>query len=254
LTAIDLEEGVTCTVATGPGVTFKVPLPDCPSLVAVMLAEPTTNPVATPAAVTVATAVLLDAQVTVRPVSKVPFASLRVAVKFEVDPLWTLALAGETVTVATGAMETVTVAVPDFPSLVAVMVDVPTVNPVTRPADVTLATSRLLELHVTTRLVTTRPLTSFTVAVNGVVPAMKIEAVGGVTVTVPTGASVTVIAELPTFPSLVAVIIADPDAPPVTRPVEDTLATLGLFDAHVTTRSVTTVPFWSFTVAVSCVV
>jgi len=75
-----LKGGDTWTDATGPGVTVMVPEPDLPSLVAVIVAVPTSNAVATPELETVATPVLLDAQVTVRPVSTLPFASFNVAV------------------------------------------------------------------------------------------------------------------------------------------------------------------------------
>lgn len=63
-----------------------------------------------------------------------------------------------------------------------------------------------------------------------------------------------VIAEMPTLVSLVAMIIADPAATPVTRPVEDTDATAELLVVQVTKRSVTVVPTESFTVVESCTV
>src|SRR5438046_1642229 len=78
-------------------------VPLCASLVAVMVAGPTVAPLTSPLPLTVATAVLLDAQVTVRPVSVLPFASLRVAVSWNVRPVGTVADAGVTVTDATGA-------------------------------------------------------------------------------------------------------------------------------------------------------
>jgi hypothetical protein len=75
-------------------------------------------------------------------------------------------LVGCNVTLPTGTGKTVTLAVPLFPSLVAVIVTVPGVTPVTRPEAETVAIAVLLELHVTTRSVTTVPFRSFTVAVN----------------------------------------------------------------------------------------
>jgi len=146
------------------------------------------------------------------------------------------------VTVATGASVTVMAEDPDFPSLVAVMVAVPGVSPETTPVDDTVATSGLLELQVTTRLVTTVPFTSLTTTVRVVDPRTRIVADGGDTVTVPTGATVTVTVADPDFPSLVAVIVAVPGATPVTTPVDDTVAIPGFAEAHVTTRSVTTTP------------
>src|SRR5947199_9833321 len=78
-------------------------VPLCASLVAVMVAGPTVAPLTSPLPVTVATAVLLDAQVTVRPVSTLPFASLRVAVSCTVGPAGTEAGAGGAGTAARGA-------------------------------------------------------------------------------------------------------------------------------------------------------
>jgi hypothetical protein len=175
----DADGGVTTTVATGPGVTVNVPLPDFPSLVAVIVAVPTTKPVATPACVTVATVVLLELQVITRPVTTAPLMSLVVAVKAVVEPLATPAVNGATVTLPTGIGVTVTLEVPDFPSLVAVIVVVPGLEPVTTPPELTLATSGLLDDHATMRFVTTVPLTSVTVTVNGVVAPVMMVAVGG---------------------------------------------------------------------------
>src|SRR5205809_730624 len=63
---------------------------------------------------------------------------------------------------------------------------------------------------------------------------------------------VTVMAELPLFPSLVAVIVADPAVTPVTSPVPFTLAADGLLLDHVIDRPTSVLPFASFSVAVSC--
>ena len=75
-----------------------------------------------PVELTVATAVLSLAQVTTRPLSTFPFASLGVAVNCTVWPRNTVGVAGVTVTDATGTWITVIAAVPLFVSLVAVMV------------------------------------------------------------------------------------------------------------------------------------
>src|SRR5207247_10950986 len=61
------------------------------------------------------------------------------------------AVAGLTVSDATGTFETVIVAIPPFPSLVAVIVAVPAATPVTSPAADTVATDVALVAHVTTR-------------------------------------------------------------------------------------------------------
>jgi hypothetical protein len=237
---IEADGGVTATDATGPGVTVIEPEPDAVTGRGDRR-RATNTAVARPDAETVAVAVLPDVHVTVRPVSTFPSASFSVALNCKVDPLGTFTEVGVTVTVATGASVTVTTDVPDCDSLVAVMVDVPGRSPDTTPLEETLATRVLLELHVTGRL-TTVPLTSFTTALKVVVPSTMTVAVGGETTTLPTGATVTVTTELPDLVSLVAVIVADPGDTAVTTPLGDTVATPVLFDAHVTTRSVTTVP------------
>ena len=76
-----------------------------------IVADPATTPVTRPLPFTVATAMLLLAQVTTRPASGVPLASLGVAVSCTVCPTGTLADAGLTVTEATGTVVMVTAAV-----------------------------------------------------------------------------------------------------------------------------------------------
>src|SRR5690349_8000611 len=73
----------------------------------------------------------------------------------------------------------------------------------------------------------------------------------GETVTLATGTGTTVMVEVPVFPSLVAVIVAVPSATAVTRPVAETDAVPFALELQLTDRSVTVVPFRSFTVAVS---
>src|SRR5205807_8975249 len=77
---------------------------------------------------------------------------------------------------------------------------------------------------------------------------------GGVTSTVATGTFVTVIDEVPLFPSLVAVIVAEPGVTPETRPPLLTVATAVLELDHVTVRPESGAPLASFGVAVSCTV
>jgi hypothetical protein len=57
----------------------------------------------------------------------------------------------------------------------------------------------------------------------------------GVTVTVITG-TVTVIADVPVWPSLVAVIVVVPPLTAVTNPLPSTVATDGTLDVHETAR------------------
>jgi hypothetical protein len=83
---------------------------------------------------------------------------------------------------------------------------------------------------------------------------MITDAVGEPNVTVATGVNVTVATDDPHFPSLVAVIVAVPAPTAVTVPTVDTVATFALLVSHVTTRSVTTVPWTFLTVADNVVV
>src|SRR5256712_3185176 len=141
---------------------------------------------------------------------------------------------------------TVTAAVPVLPSLVAVIVTGPPgTTPVTSPLAFTLAIVLSLDCHVITRPVNGLPFASLGVAVSCAVPPAATLAVAGVTVTDATGAGVTVIAEVPLWPSLVAVIVAEPATFAVTRPLLLTVATDVLFEDHVTVRPVRTLPLAS---------
>src|SRR5439155_22279108 len=74
----------------------------------------------------------------------------------------------------------------------------------------------------------------------------------GLTVTEATGRAVTVMVDVPLFPSDVAVMVAEPAVAPVTRPLLVTLATLVLLLDQLTVRPDSGVPFASFGVATSC--
>ncbi len=176
LTAVmEVGERVTVTDATGIGLTVivGVGLELTDSLVAVIVAVPVPTAVTVavePLALTVNTAVLLEAHVIVRPVSTPPFASFVVGVSCCVPPTIIGVVGAETVTVATGAGVTAISALPVIPSLVAVMFAVPTLTAVTSPVDrPTVATPVLLELHAVMRPVRTRPCASSNVAVACVV-------------------------------------------------------------------------------------
>src|SRR2546425_3377395 len=184
---------------TPTGVTVTLDVPLCPSLVAVMVAEPAATPVTSPLPFTVAAAVLLLDQVTTRPVSGRPLASFGVAVSWTVRPTVTLAGEGVTVTLATGTGVTVTTDVPLCPSLVAVIVAEPAATPVTSPLPFTVAAAVLLLDHVTTRPVSGVPLASLGVAVSGTVEPCCTLAGDGVTVTEATGTG-TVITDVPLCP------------------------------------------------------
>src|SRR6266516_6034893 len=248
------DAGVTVTDATGTGVTVMADAPLFPSLVAVIVAGPAALPVTSPLALTVASAVLLLAQVTVRPLSGFPFASFGVAVSCTVWPTCTDAVAGLTVTAATGTLLTVIVAVPLCPSLVAVIVAEPAAPPVTSPLALTVATAVLLLAHVTVRPANRLPFASFGVALSCTVRPTWTDAVAGFTVTDATGTVLTVIVAVPLCPSEIAVIVAEPAATPVTSPLALTVATAVLPLAQVIVRPVRVLPFASLGVAASCTV
>jgi hypothetical protein len=134
----------------------------------------------------------------------------------------------------------------------AVIVAVPAATPVTRPLVDTDATVGALEVHVTGRPVSALPAESFGVAASWTVCPTARLAVAGATATDATGAIITVIAAVLAFPSLVAVIVAEPWVTAVTRPPALTVATLGLLLAHVTGRPVSGLLAESRGVAASC--
>src|SRR5439155_26406768 len=85
--------GLTVTDATGTIATVTLAVPLCPSLVAVIVADPAATPVTSPAAVTVAIAVFELVHATPRPVSTFPAASFGVALSCVVAPTKTFAVA-----------------------------------------------------------------------------------------------------------------------------------------------------------------
>src|SRR5438309_1897452 len=120
---------------------------------------------------------------------------------------------------------TVMAAVPLCPSLVALIVMEPGLTPETRPLLLTVATAVLELDHVTVRPESGFPPASLGVPVSCTVWPACTEAEGGVTSTDATGTFVTLIDEVPLFPSLVAVIVAEPGVTPETRPLLLTVAT-----------------------------
>src|SRR3954452_20820927 len=90
----------------GGALTVSVAVPDLPPPVAVMVVVPAATPVAMPALVIVAAAVLDDCQENVVATSVCPCAFLAVAVNVCVAPTVTLGLEGDRVTVATLVLST----------------------------------------------------------------------------------------------------------------------------------------------------
>jgi hypothetical protein len=78
-----------------------------------------------------------------------------------------------------------------------------------------------------------------------VVAPANIDADVGATVTVVTtgGTAVTVMLDVPVFPEIVAVIVAEPAVTPLTTPLEFTVAAAALLVDHVTVCPVMTLPF-----------
>ena len=166
--------GLTVTEFTGGGgagltvMTGVVALTD--SLVAVIVAVPAPAAVTRPEADTVNTELLLDPQVTRRPVSTFPFASRVCAVSCCVAPMTIGVVAPDSVTLATGggdAVVTVIELAPSFPSLVARMsIGPPTPAAVTRPLALTLATVIFSDAQVIVRPVSTFPAASLSVTTS----------------------------------------------------------------------------------------
>src|SRR5205823_6078796 len=200
---------------------------------------------------TVATAPVELVHTTPRPVSGLPFASFGVAVSWTVPPGCRPTAAGVTATDATGAAVTLISAVPLWPSLVAVIVAEPAATLVTSPLAFTVATAGVLLAHVTTRPDSGLSLTSLGVAASCTVWPACIVADPGVTPTDATGPLATATAAVPLLPSDVAVIVAEPTATAVARPLAVTGATAALLLAQVTTRPANGLPPVSCGVAAS---
>lgn len=149
---------------------------------------------------------------------------------------------------------TATEAVPDALPLIAVIVAVPPPTAVTTPVAETVATPVLLLLHVIGASGITVPDASFAVAVSDTLSPMASVLRDGPTVIDATGGGRTTMVAVPGFPSLVAVIVADPAATPVTKPLASTLAMLGELLDQVNVRLASGLCWASNAAAVSCTV
>jgi hypothetical protein len=202
------------------------------TVVAVIVAAPTTTPVTNPLGLTVAISLLDEFQVTLLFVA---FAGNTVSVSCCVPPTLIEADVGLTLTDAAGTGATVIklVAVKPPSCVVAVIDADPMETPVTNPSVFTVTIPLSDELQVTVLL---EALTGNTVAVSCCVPATLIVAVVGLTDTDVAGTGVTVIALVVVKPPscVVTVIVADPIETAVTRPVALTVATELFDELHVT--------------------
>jgi hypothetical protein len=173
------EESVTLTTGGGGALVTVITGVVAPivSLVAVIVAVPTPAAVTVTvaplevltelAALTVNTAVLLETQLTVRPLRALPPPSLGMAVKTCVAPTVIGVVGAESVTAATGTGLTEIELVPDRPSLVAVIVTgPPTLTAVTKPLASTLDTPGAPEVQAIARPESVFPPTSVRVAIS----------------------------------------------------------------------------------------
>jgi hypothetical protein len=173
-------------LATGAGLIVSVALPVFPSLIAMICTEPAPTAVTTPAGDTVASALLPELHVTLRPVRMLPDASRVVAVACVVWPRVMDVEASETVTIATGTGTTVIDEVPVFPSLVALIVALPSPTAVTKPLADTVAIDGASDNHVTVRPLKTLLLSSLVSPASWRLVPMTTFADGGLTITVAT--------------------------------------------------------------------
>ena len=141
-----------------------------------------------------------------------------------------------------------------LPSTVAVTNAVPVAIAVTTPDPETVTTSGALDAHVTFRPRSVFAAASASDTVSSSVCPTGIVTVAGASVTFATGTTrvVTVTSVEAESPSLVAVIVAVPAASPVTSPSGDTETLAESELVQSTSRSVSTWPFASSTVAASC--
>jgi hypothetical protein len=250
------------TVAVGTTTVIVGDVPLCPSYVPVIVTVPAATAVTVPDDDTVATPVLVDAQLGVT-VDVVP--SLYVAVALtvvvappisDVDDALTVTL--DTVTVSTGAFTVMVGDVPLCPSYVPVIVTVPAATAVTVPDDDTVATPVLLDdqLAVTVAVV---PSLYVAVALTVVVSSTsklvsdtltdRLDTVGAGAA----GALTVIVGDVPLWPSYVPVIVTVPAATPVTVPDDDTVATPVLLDTQLGV-TVAAVPSLYVAVALTVVV
>lgn len=245
LTAID-------TDATGTWVTVSVALPDFPSDVALIFVDPGDVAVTTPKASTDATAAFDDCQLTARPVSDVPCASVAVAMACVVCPGRSEVTPSTTPTDATGAGVTVTTAIAVLPSATAVMVADPTLSPTTRPDDDTVAIDGTRLVHVKVRPLNVPPCASVATAERVVDwPTMTLVAAGVIEIAA-IGAGDTVMVDEPEAPATAPKIVAVPGATAFTRPVEETVATPAALVVQVTVDFSAAVQSVAVALAASC--
>lgn len=143
-------DGAMVILAIGAS-TVTVAVPVFPSMVALIVTVPAETPVTTPDEFTVARLVLLLDHVATRRYRGCPAASSGVAVSVVVLPTITLAVEGDTVTLATGTIFTVNVADACKLSTLTSTMPVPDARAVTSPLELTLVMPGVLVDQVTVR-------------------------------------------------------------------------------------------------------
>ena len=176
--------------SAGVGATVIDALPDFPSLVAVMVAEPPATAVTRPLSFTVAFDTSDDDQVTTRPGIGSPVLESALAVSCCVLPGAMVAVCGVTSTVTTSTGKDKISEDPLLPSLVAVIVTSPKLTPVTRPMEFTVALLPSEVDHDIARPVRGAPFESSAVAVIWSVSPTTTRSCCGVTATAATGTGI----------------------------------------------------------------
>lgn len=206
-------------------------LPDAPFSEAVMEVEPAATPVARPAELIVATAVLAEAQVAVAVTSAVvPSGFFTVAVNCCVAPTMTEAGLGET-----EIPVTFSAALPLTLFSEAVTVAEPAATAVASPAELMVATAVLSIVQAAVAVTfLVDPSLYFAVAVNCcVAPVPMFAGLGATEIVESVGVTVRVAGALTTVPTE-AVRVVEPAATPVARPDAFTVTTAGFALLQVT--------------------
>jgi hypothetical protein len=228
--------GVTAIDCSVAAVTVSKVEPLMDDDVAVMVEVPTAAPLAKPAALIVAVAVVPDDQVTVEVKFCVePSLNVPVAVNCCVAPLVIEGFAGVTAIDCSVAAVTVSTVEPEIDDDVAVIVEVPTPAPVASPDALIVAVVMVPELHVTLDVrFWVVPSLKVPVAVNCCVAPLVIDGFAGVTAIDCSVAAVTVSKVEPLIDDDVAVIVEVPTPAPVASPDALIVAVVVVPDDHVT--------------------
>jgi hypothetical protein len=255
--AIDGFAGVTAIDCSVAAVTVRVVEPLIAPDVALIVEVPTPAPVARPAALIVAVAVVPELHVTVLVrFCVVPSLNVPVAVNCCVAPLAIEGFAGVTAIDCNVAAVTVSKVEPLMDDDVAVIVEVPTPAALARPVALIVAAVVVPELHVTVLVrFCVVPSLNVPVAVNCCVAPLAIDGFAGVTAIDCNVAAVTVSKVEPLMDDDVAVIVEFPTPAALARPAALIVAVEVVPDDHVTVLvRFCVVPSLNVPVAVNCCV